>query len=270
MDPRKLVAECAGTALLVLFGAGVATVMFGFGTAGSSLAAGVVATALTFGLVLLVLAYTLGPVSGCHVNPAVTLGFLLARRMELREAAGYWVAQLLGGILGALVLWGVFELSDRYTSGVGLGADGFGQQSMIGLGAGGAFLAEVVLTGLFVFVVLGATRNTASPAVAGVVIGLALALVHLVGIPLDGTSVNPARSIGPALIVGGPALSQLWLFILAPLVGGAGAAVAHVFLYPVATEPAARIDVAEPEEFADDEQVEVVDVLILTEDADEE
>jgi aquaporin Z len=264
VDSRKLVAECVGTALLVFFGAGVATLMFGFGAAGSSLAAGVVATAFTFGLVLLVLAYTLGPVSGCHVNPAVTLGFLLTRRIELREAAGYWVSQVLGGILGALVLWGVFELSGRYATGVGLGADGFGRQSMIALGAGGAFVAEMILTGLFVFVVLGATRNTASPQVAGVVIGLALVLVHLIGIPLTGTSVNPARSIGPALIVGGPALSQLWLFIVAPLVGGAIAAMGHTYFYPFTEDPTARIDVAEDPD-GDPVDGEVVEVLIVTE-----
>ncbi len=249
MQRKNLVAEFIGTALLVFFAVGVATASFGFGTTGSSIAAGVVTTALAFGLVLLALAYALGPISGCHINPAVTLGFLLSRRVSLREAVEYWVAQVLGGIAGALLLWGVLSTSSRYSrSGTGLGADGFGKQSIVGLNATGAVLAEIILTALFVFVVLSATRNTAAPQVAGVVIGLALTLVHLIGIPLTGTSVNPARSIGPALIVAGPALSQLWVFILAPLVGGAIAALAHNFFYPLnaTDETAVRVDVAEP------------------------
>jgi aquaporin Z len=251
MQPKKLLAEAIGTALLVFFAVGVATLSFGFKFTGASTAAGVVATALAFGLVLLVLAYALGPLSGCHVNPAVTLGFVVARRMELREAAGYWVAQFVGGILGALLLWGVFASGDSYDRHTtGLGADGFGSASMIGINATGAIIVEVVLTAVFVFVVLSATRNTAAPQVAGVVIGLSLAVVHLVGIPLTGTSVNPARSLGPALVVGGLALSQLWVFIVAPLVGGALAALAHNLFYPAEAEAAAetapRVDVAEP------------------------
>lgn len=247
MQPKKLLAEAIGTALLVFFAVGVATLSFGFKLAGASSAAGVVATALAFGLVLLVLAYALGPLSGCHVNPAVTLGFVLARRMDVREAVGYWVAQFVGGIGGALLLWGVFASADGYDrSTTGLGADGFGSASAIGINATGAIVAEVVLTALFVFVVLCATRNTAAPQVAGVVIGLALAVVHLIGIPLTGTSVNPARSLGPAPIVGGLALSQLWVFIVAPLVGGALAALAHNTFYPAEGETMPRVDVAEP------------------------
>ncbi len=247
MTSKKLIAELVGTALLVFFAVGVATASFGFKLTGTSFSAGVVTTALAFGLVLLVLAYALGPISGCHVNPAVTLGFVLSRRMELREAAGYWVAQFIGGIIGALVLWGVFSSSKAYDrKTVGLGADGFGKQSPLLINGTGAFIAEIILTALFVFIVLSATRNTAAPQVAGVVIGLGLAVVHLVGIPLTGTSVNPARSLGPALIVAGPALSQLWVFILAPLVGGAVAALAHNFIYPTGPETTVRVDVAEP------------------------
>ena len=238
MEHRKLVAEALGTAVLVLVGVGVATLSFGFKLAGGSMSAGVVATALAFGVVLLALAYVLGPLSGCHVNPAVTMGFVVSGRMSLREAAGYWVAQFLGGILGALVLWGIVSGAPSYsTSAVGLGADGWGHKaSMIGIGAGGAFATEVVLTLVFVLVVLVATSRVGSPGFAGLAIGLALTAVHLIGIPLTGTSVNPARSLGPAIIVAGTALSQVWLFIIAPLLGGAIAALLYRYLIP--TEPA--------------------------------
>lgn len=234
MDRRKLLAELMGTATLVFVGVGVATLSFGFKMAGASTSAGVVATALAFGLVLMALVYAIGPVSGCHVNPAVTMGFLVSGRMRLQEAFGYWAAQVVGAILAALALWGIFSGSpDYHRSTTGLGADGFGKASMVHLDAAGAFGAEVVLTFLFVTVVLLATSHRTTAGFAGVAIGVALAMAHLVGIPLTGTSVNPARSIGPALVVGGLALSQLWLFILAPLVGGVLAAAASVALRPV-------------------------------------
>jgi len=229
---RKLAVEFLGTAILVFFAVGVATLMFGFKFAGASLAAGVVATALAFGLTLLALVYLIGPVSGCHVNPAVTMGALLTGRIKVTEAVGYWIAQFAGGIVGALVLWGTFSTSPLYSRTVtGLGTDGYGSKSMIHIGAGGAFIFEVVLTAIFVFVVLRVTSATANPATAAIAIGLGLAVVHLVGIPVTGTSVNPARSLGPALVVGGTALSQVWLFIVAPLVGGALAAGLHRSLY---------------------------------------
>jgi aquaporin Z len=232
MKARSLFAEGLGTALLVFFGAGTATLTFGFKVTGASVSAGVVATALAFGLVLLVLVYGVGPISGCHVNPAVTIAFLASRRITLIDAAGYWAAQIAGGIAGAAGLYGLFRLASEYKSSDGLGANGFGQSSMIGANAAGAFIAEVVLTFLFVFVILAVTRRASNATVAGLVIGLALSLVHLIGIPIDGTSVNPARSLGPALFVGGTALSQLWLFIVAPLVGGVLSALAYQFLYP--------------------------------------
>jgi len=221
MSSRKLAAELLGTALLVFFGAGVATLAFGFKLDGGSTAAGVVMTALTFGLVLLALAYALGPLSGCHVNPAVTIGFLASRRITVQEAVGYWVAQFVGGIAGAAALWAVFSGARGYSRTTqGLGADGFGANSMVGLNWGGAFAAEAILTFLFVLVVLSVTSHAATAGFAGIAIGLALAVVHLIGIPLTGTSVNPARALGPAIIVGGDALRQVWLFIVAPLVGG--------------------------------------------------
>jgi aquaporin Z len=234
MEHRKLVAEAVGTALLVFVGVGVATLSFGFKLTGQSTSAGVVSTALAFGLVLLALAYTLGPVSGCHINPAVTMGFVVSGRMRITEAVGYWIAQFVGGILGALVLWGIVSGAQGYSrSTVGLGADGWGHHvSMVGIGLGGAFAAEVVLTFIFVLIVLIATSRIGSPGFAGLAIGLGLALVHLVGIPLTGTSVNPARSLGPAIIVAHKALSQVWLFIVAPLVGGAIAALFYRYLVP--------------------------------------
>lgn len=246
MSARKLVSEALGTACLVFFAVGVATLCFGFKLAGPSQAVGVIATALAFGLVLLVLVYAIGPISGCHINPAVTMGFLVAGRISITDAVGYWVAQVIGGIVGAAVLRALFAgVPDYSTPSTGLGTDGYGAQSMVHLNAGGAFLAEAVLTFLFVFVVLAATRATAYEQMAGLAIGLALTTVHLIGIPLTGTSVNPARSIGPAIFVGGPALSQLWLFIVAPLVGGAVAALAARLFYPgeeEATEPEPRAE----------------------------
>ena len=189
------------------------------------MAAGVVATALAFGLTLLALVYLIGPISGCHVNPAVTIGALLARRLPLTEAVGYWIAQFAGGIVGALVLWGTFTTSPLYSRTVtGLGTDGWGASSKIHIGAGGAFVFEMVMTAIFVFVILRVTSATGNAATAAIAIGLTLTVVHLLGIPITGTSVNPARSLGPALVVGGTALAQVWLFIVAPLVGGVLAA----------------------------------------------
>jgi aquaporin Z len=225
MLTRKLAAELLGTAVLVFFGVGTATLMFGFKLDGGSIAAGVLATAFAFGLVLLALVYAIGPISGCHVNPAVTIGFVASRRMSIGEGIGYWVAQFVGGIAGATAVWAVFTGSPVYSrKTTGLGTDGWGSHSIIGLNEGGAFATEAILTFLFVLVVLAATSHVTSAGFAGLAIGMALALVHLIGIPLTGTSVNPARSLGPALIVGGDALDQVWLFIVAPLVGGVVAA----------------------------------------------
>ena len=229
---RKFAAELLGTAILVFFAVGVATLMFGFKFDGASAAAGVVATALAFGLTLLSLVYLIGPISGCHVNPAVTVGALLARRIPLVEAVGYWIAQFAGGIIGALALWGTFSTSPLYhRTTTGLGTDGWGSKSMIHIGVGGALIFEIVLTAIFVFVVLRVTSATGNAATAAIAIGLTLTVVHLVGIPVTGTSVNPARSLGPALVVGGTALSQVWLFIVAPLVGGVLAAGLHRLFY---------------------------------------
>jgi aquaporin Z len=228
---RKLIAETVGTGVLVFFGAGAATLVFGFRVTGTSEAAGVVVVALVFGLVLYALMYALGPISGCHVNPAITLSALLLGRIKLQDAVMYWICQFSGGLLGALMLWAVVSQSRGYTRArIGLGADGWGRASLVHIDLGGAFLAEVILTTVFVFVWLAVTGKETNPTAMGLV-GLALGLVHLVGIPLTGTSVNPARSLGPAAIVGGTALNQVWLFILAPLVGAVVAAVLHGLLY---------------------------------------
>lgn len=231
---RRYAAEFLGTALLVFFGAGVATLVFGFRIfGGAALAAGMLTVALAFGLVLMVLAYVLGPISGCHVNPAVTLSAYLTRRIPLVEAIGYWIAQFVGGYLGSLLLFGLFNTSPYYFKPRdGLGANGYGRLSFLHITAGGAFLAEVILTAFFVFIVLGETRKKSSVTTGGLVIGLALAAVYLFGIPIDGTSVNPARSLGPALVTGGLPLSQVWLFIVAPLVGALLAAGLHLLFYP--------------------------------------
>ena len=214
-------AEFLGTMMLVVIAVGVATETFGFKLFGLSYSAGVAATALAFGLVLVALVYAIGPISGCHVNPAVTLGFIATGRMKLAEGVAYIVAQFAGGIVGAYLLYWMFTTSPVYYQevGSGLGTDGYGKESHLFVSQWGAFLIEVVLTAIFVLVVLFATHKAAIQGAAGVAIGFGLVIVHLIGIPLTGTSVNPARSLGPALVVGGTALSQVWLFIVAPLVG---------------------------------------------------
>ncbi|SDP21121.1 aquaporin Z [Klenkia soli] len=222
----RALAELLGTALLVIGGVGTAVAAPQTGTVG---------IALAFGLSLLVLAYTIGPVSGCHVNPAVTLGALgalVARRIAPAAAGVYVVAQVLGGIAGAGVVL-AFRSSDPSfdLAADGLGTNGWGEASSGGYGIGGAITVELVLTALLVMVVLAATARTSNAAVAGVPIGLALVVAHLVAVPVDGTSVNPARSLGPALLSGGTALSQVWLFVLVPLVGAVVGALLHRVLW---------------------------------------
>jgi aquaporin Z len=236
---RRYGAELIGTALLVFFGAGMATITFGFRAFGSSVAAGILLTGLTFGLVLTGLVAVIGPISGCHVNPAVTLGAFLARRMNVLDLVGYWVSQLIGGLLGALLLLWVMHTSPFYVRPrIGLGANGYGSLSLLHASAGGAFLIEVIITAVFVLMMLSATRPGASVPAAGLIVGLALALANVIGIPIDGASVNPARSFGPAIVVGGPWFSQLWLFIIAPLVGGVVAAGLFMLFHQVGVTPA--------------------------------
>lgn len=218
MAARKIIAEFVGTFLLVFLAVGTAifgiSAIVGENKAGPG--SGVVGVALAFGLVLLGIAYAFGPVSGAHVNPAVTLAMLVGRRLPASEAIGYWIAQFLGAILaGALLKLFVssFGVTD-YTGALGTNSYDNGAINLAG-----AFVLETLLTAAFVLVILLVTDRVAAPGFAGIAIGLTLTLVHLVGIPLTGTSVNPARSLGPALFEGGVALQQVWLFILAPLVG---------------------------------------------------
>jgi aquaporin Z len=227
---RKLIAEFVGTAILVFFAVGSA--VFGINSIGA------VGVALAFGLTLLALAYAIGPVSGCHVNPAVTLGALVSGRIDVTEAAGYWVAQVAGGIGGAALLKLMTSDFGKVKDQTGaLGTNNWGPS----ITEGGTAVLEVILTFLLVLVVLLVTSRTGSTAFAGLAIGLTLTVIHLVGIPLDGTSVNPARSIGPALLHGGSALNHVWLFILAPLGGGILAALAAPFLTPTTTRDEALI-----------------------------
>ncbi len=219
---RRCAAELIGTALLV-FG--------GVGTAVLAPSVGPVGIALAFGLTLLVLAYAIGPVSGAHVNPAVTLGMAISRRLPFVEALGYIVAQVVGGVAGASLVYAVAENRAGYRLSVdGLGTNGWGSHSSGGYAFTAAAIVEVLLTAILVFTVLAATASASTATVAGIPIGIALVVIHLVAIPIDGTSVNPARSIGPALFVGGDALTQLWLFVVAPLVGAVLAAGAFALL----------------------------------------
>ena len=230
---RKYTAELIGTALLVFFGAGMATISFGFHAFGGSVAAGILLTGITFGLVLMGLVAVIGPISGCHVNPAVTLGQYLAKRITQIDAIGYVIAQLVGGLLGALLLLWVMHSSPFYVRPrIGLGANGYGSLSLLHASGGGAFLTEIIVTAVFVLIVLSATRTQANRAIQGAVMGVALALVIIMGIPIDGGSANPARSFGPGIVAGGPWLSQLWLFLIAPLVGAILAAGVFILFHP--------------------------------------
>lgn len=230
---NKYVAEFLGTMILVFFGTGVAVVTGGFtGGIGAGFL-GVVAIALAFGLTIVAGAYAIGHISGCHVNPAVSLGVLMAGRMSVKDFVGYVISQVIGAFAGTGLLNAVVKSSATLQ---GYGADGYGVLSGVGLSMGGAFIVETFLTFVFVLVILGVTASEKTSALAGLVIGATLTLVHLIGIPLTGTSVNPARALAPAVFTGGEALSQVWLFIVAPLLGGAIAAIFHRAWFSVKEE----------------------------------
>lgn len=210
---RKYIAELIGTMVLVLFGCGSAAI------AGPVL--GNLGIALAFGLSIVAMAYVIGDISGCHINPAVSIGMWIDGRMDVKDLILYIVFQCIGAIIGIAILAAIINsapsLGGYMTT--GLGANGFGSASSVGLDVVGAIIVEIILTFVFVFTVLGVTKKAENGAVAGIVIGLTLAFVHIMGIPLTGTSVNPARSLAPALFLGGQALQQVWVFILAPIVG---------------------------------------------------
>jgi aquaporin Z len=225
MALKRASAELLGTFVLVFCGVGTAVI------AGHHV--GNLGVAFAFGLSLLAMAYAIGPISGCHINPAVTLGLLVSGKVDVSEALRYWVAQIVGAIAAAGILLAIVSgRKGGYNAGLeGLGANGYGAHSPDGFAVGSALAIEVILTALLVFTVLAATDRIANVAFAGIPIGLVLTLIHLVSLPVTNTSVNPARSIGPAIFVGGWALKQLWLFILAPLVGGLLGAVVHRLLF---------------------------------------
>ena len=216
---RKYISEFIGTLVLVLFGCGVAVFTN----------ASVVSTALAFGLSIVVMAYTIGSISGCHLNPAVSFAMFLDKRLSGSDLIKYIIAQILGAIAGAgilaIIINSIFKLGD-YTV-TGLGQNAFGKYNISMLGA---FIVEAILTFVFIFTILGVTKDKKKDSVSGIVIGLTLTFVHLFGIKLTGTSVNPARSLGPALLLGGDALKQVWVFICAPMFGSALAYFAYKFL----------------------------------------
>lgn len=218
---QKYAAEAFGTFVLTLFGCGSAAV------AGATL--GTLGIAFAFGLSIVAMAFVIGNVSGCHINPAVSLGLFLDKRLSGKDLIGYWISQFIGGIVAAAVL--MFIITQCGLGGVlatGLGCNGFDAVSAVELTVIGALVVEIILTCIFVLVVLGSTANEKTAPYAGMIIGLSLTFVHIMGIPLTGTSVNPARSFGPALMMAlngdMTALSQVWVFIVAPLVGAAIAA----------------------------------------------
>lgn len=221
---KKYFAECVGTFVLTFLGCGAA-VALGCGSDTAS----IVGTAMAFGLAVIAMAYTIGGISGCHINPAITLGQYLTGRMNAKDCGMYMLFQVIGAVLAAAVLALIVSTGDPspvITTKTGANACAFGVTN--------GLIVEIVLTALFVLVVLGSTSKTngATNNFAGLAIGLSLILIHLVGIHFTGTSVNPARSIGPALFEGGKALSELWVFIVGPFVGGALAAGIWKFIHP--------------------------------------
>lgn len=227
MQAKKLTAEAFGTFVLTFFGCGSAAI------AGAAL--GNLGIAAAFGLSIVAMAFVIGNVSGCHINPAVSLGLFLDKRLSATDLIGYWIAQFVGGLVAAGALALVVSLcgfGDVLET--GLGCNGYDAASSVGLNAVGAFVVEVILTAVFVLSVLGSTADAKTAPFAGMIIGATLAFVHIMGIPLTGTSVNPARSFGPAAVMAingdATALSQVWIFIAAPLVGAAVAALIWRFV----------------------------------------
>jgi aquaporin Z len=230
---NKLIAEFFGTFWLVFGGCGSAVLAASFlttvGETPISLGIGFVGVSLAFGLTVLTMAYAIGHISGCHLNPAVTVGLVVGGRHPKSELVPYIVAQVIGGIAGAAVLYLIASGKAGFTTADGFASNGYGEHSPAGYSMVSALVAEIVLTFFFLLIILGATDKRAPQGFAPIAIGLGLTLIHLIGIPVTNLSVNPARSTGPALFVGGWAIAQLWLFWLAPIVGAALAGV----VYPI-------------------------------------
>ncbi|MGR8922117.1 MAG: aquaporin Z [Gammaproteobacteria bacterium] len=227
---KRVAAEFIGTFWLVLGGCGSAVLAAAFPDVGI----GLLGVSLAFGLTVLTMAYAIGHISGCHLNPAVSLGLAVGGRFKGAELLPYWVAQVLGAIVAAAVLVVIASGQAGFDVSAGLASNGFGEHSPGGYTLFAGLLTEVVMTFMFLLIILGATDHRAPPGFAPIAIGLGLTLIHLISIPVTNTSVNPARSTGPALMVGGWALQQLWLFWVAPLIGAALAGVSYRWL---AAEP---------------------------------
>jgi len=220
---KKYIAELVGTFVLVFMGCGSATL------AGKYI--GNVGISFAFGLAVLVMVYAIGGISGCHINPAISISMLVSGKMKPKDTAIYVIVQCVGAVIAAAVLYVVALGNPQYSLAVnGLGQNGYGAASPGGFSMTSGFMAEVILTFIFLLVIYGSTSEQVPKGFAGIPIGLSLALINLVGIPVTGASVNPARSLGPAVIVGGTALSQLWLFWVAPIIGGLLAAAVWRFL----------------------------------------
>ena len=236
---NRLAAETIGTFWLVFGGCGSAVLAAAFPKVGI----GLLGVSFAFGLTVLTMAYAIGHISGCHLNPAVSIGLVVGKRFPSKDLVPYIIAQVIGGILAAAVLYVIASGKAGFDVSAGFAANGFGEHSPGGYAMMSALVAEVVLTFAFLFVILGATDDRAPAGFAPIPIGLALTLIHLIGIPVTNLSVNPARSTGPALFVGDWAVSQLWLFWLAPIVGAAIAGVVYPMVAggkPEAAEPEPR------------------------------
>ena len=217
MEIRKYVAEAIGTFWLTFAGCGSAVIAAGFPNVGI----GLLGVSLAFGLTVLTMAYSIGHISGCHLNPAVTVGLAAGDRFPASQIGPYVIAQVVGAIIAAAVLYLIASGAPGFDVGKGFAANGYGARSPGQYGLGAALLTEVLMTMVFLFIIMGATHGKAPVGFAPIAIGLGLTLIHLVSIPVTNTSVNPARSTGPALFAGGWAIGQLWLFWIAPLIGGA-------------------------------------------------
>jgi aquaporin Z len=217
----KYVAELVGTFCLVLFGCGAAVVAGANADGIAPSGLGLLGISLAFGISVVVMAYAIGPISGCHINPAISISMLAAGKLSFKDTVGYVASQCIGAIAASGVLYLILSGKPGFNMGeYALGANGWGDAYLGKYSMESAFIAETVFTFIFLVVIYGTTAKRANPAMAGLAIGLSLALIHMVVIPITGTSVNPARSLGPALFAGGKALSQLWLFIVAPILGG--------------------------------------------------